>query len=315
MKAIQLLGPKGQATITLTSSLPRPVPQAHQLLIRVHSAGVTADEISWPEVYKTSTRIPGHDISGVIAELGPEYNGPLSVGDQVYAMLHVDRGQGQAEYVTAFDDEVALKPKTIGHSEASALPIPILTAVEALERHAKVERGSRILVTGASGAVGVMLVQLAKRLYDAHVVALASASKHDHLRELGAAEVVDYATPGWETRISVDAVVDTVGGEILSKSWETLKGQGSIVTVADPPPPWAFTDEVPKELGLHPGVAYKYFVISTDSKALSKVARMIDNGEVVCLPVVPFPVSDAVAAWSAASQRGRKGKIVIDFVR
>ncbi|KAK0614700.1 hypothetical protein B0T14DRAFT_437162 [Immersiella caudata] len=315
MKAVQILGEKGHAKLGLTDSLPRPVPQRQEVLIQVHSAGVTADEISWPEVYKTPSRVPGHDISGVVAGLGPDYCGPLTVGTEVFAMLHADRGQGQAEYVTAFDDEIALKPKTIGHSEASALPIPILTAFEGLSQHAKLTSGSRILVTGASGAVGVMVVQLAKRLFNAHVVALASTEKHGYLRELGAAEVVDYTAPGWEDHVGVGAVFDTVGGAVLSQSWGALKDQGSIITVSDPPPPWAFSDELPKELESHPGVRYKYFVVSTDSEALSKVAGMIDNGEVTCLPVVPFPVSDAVAAWSAAAQRGRKGKVVIDFVR
>jgi len=315
MKAVQILGDRGAATIALTDSLPRPVPSGQEILIQVHAAGITADEISWLEVYKTPSRVPGHDISGVVAELGPDYKGPLSVGDEVFAMLDADRGQGQAEYATALDEEVAPKPKTISHAEAAALPIPILTAFEALSHHATLAPGSRILVTGASGAVGVMLVQLAKRLFGAEVVALASAQKHEYLRRLGASEVVDYKTPGWEAIASVDAVFDTVGGSVLSQSWKTLKqGHGAIVTVADPPPPWAFGREVPKELESNPEVKYVYFILSTDSKALSQVAGLIDKGEVVCLPVVEFPVSEALSAWSAAAERGRAGKVVIDFV-
>jgi len=245
----------------------------------VHAAGITADEVSWPEVYKTPSRIPGHDISGLIASLGPDYAGPLSVGDDVFAMLHADRGHGQAEYAIALDEEVALKPKTISHVEAAALPIPILTAFEALSKHAKLaSSGSRILVTGASGAVGVMLVQLAKRVFNAEVVALASPERHEYLRGLGAAETVDYNTPDWEEKIaSVDAVLDTAGGLTLSRSWKAIKSEGSLVTVADPPPPWALGQGDPVELAANPGVRYKYFVLSPDSGAMSRVAKMIDD--------------------------------------
>ncbi|KAK4163926.1 zinc-containing alcohol dehydrogenase [Cladorrhinum sp. PSN259] len=314
MKAVQLLGPQSSPRITLSKDLPAPSPKGTELLIRVHAAGITADEVSWPELYKTPSRIPGHDISGIIASLGPDYAGPFSVGDEVFAMLHADRGQGQAEYAVAADEEVALKPKSISHAEAAALPIPVLTAFEALTKYAKLEKGARILVTGASGAVGVMLMQLARKMLDAEVVALASLEKHEYLRGLGAAEVVDYNTPGWEESIaSVDAVFDTVGGSTLSRSWKVIKSQGSLVTVADPPPTWALGQGDPVELKAKPGVRYKYFVLSPDSGAMLKVAKMIDDVEVVPLPVVVFPVSEAVAAWDAAGKRGRKGKIVIDF--
>ncbi|KAK1835034.1 Reticulon-4-interacting protein 1, mitochondrial [Podospora conica] len=318
MKAIQILGERGNRRLTLTSSLPKPIPKADEILIKVHAAGITADEVSWVEVYKTPSRIPGHDISGVIQELGPSYIGPLSVGDAVFAMLDADRGQGMAEYAIASPGEVAPKPGSISHAEAAALPIPVLTAWEALSRHANLAgRQARVLVTGGSGAVGVMAVQLAKVLFDAEVIALASGAKHEYLRQLpsGVSEVVDYNTPGWETEVGeVDAVLDTAGGEVLSKAWAAVKNDGVIVTVADPPPPWAFEKGVvPVELASKPDVRYVYFVVSVNAEALTKVAGFIDEGRVKGLPVVEFPVDEALDAWEYASRRGRPGKTVINF--
>ncbi|KAK0741566.1 hypothetical protein B0T18DRAFT_420377 [Schizothecium vesticola] len=317
MKAVQILGERGNYRLALASSLPKPVTKADQILIKVHAAGITADEVSWVEVYKTPSRIPGHDISGVIEELGPSYDGPLSIGDAVFAMLDADRGQGMAEYAVASASEVARKPKSVSHAEAAALPIPIITAWEALSRHAKLTPRSRVLVTGASGAVGVMATQLAKVLFDAEVVALASEARHEYLRRLpsGVSEVVDYKTPGWETKIGeVDAVFDTVGGEVLSKAWSTVKSNGVIVTVADPPPRWALEKGVvPAELASKPGVRYIYFVLSVDAEALSRVAGFIDEGRVKGLDVIEFPTDQALDAWAYASHRGRLGKTVINF--
>jgi NADPH:quinone reductase-like Zn-dependent oxidoreductase len=324
MKAIQILGPKTHPRVTLNPSQPLPpTPNSNSdtrsLLIRVHSAGLTADETTWPELYTNPTRIPGCDISGAVAALPPTYTGPLSVGDAVYAMLHGDRGSGQAEYVYAREDEVALKPRTLSHAQAAALPIPVLTAWEALfKRAAPVRDGARVLVTGASGAVGRMVVQLAKqKLAGARVVALASQGKHEILQELGADETVDYATLGWEREVgakSVDVVFDAAGGEVLAKAWTTVKDDGVVVTVADPPPAWAFDKGVvPKETEGRPRLRHVYFIVSPDNEALREVTGLLDQGALKPLPVVEFPVDKGVEAWEFAKQRGRQGKAVINF--
>ncbi|KND91882.1 Reticulon-4-interacting protein 1, mitochondrial [Tolypocladium ophioglossoides CBS 100239] len=316
MKAIQVTGSKATPEIVLTESLPKPIPNGSHILIRVHAAGITADEVTWPELYDTPNRVPGHDISGVVEALGPDYRGPVSVHDSVYFMLRPAAGQGgQAEYALVAPEEIAPKPTTISHAEAAALPIPILTAWEAIFEHAKLEQGSRILVTGASGAVGVMLVQLATRLLGAEVTGLASAQNHAYLKELGASRVVDYRSPGWETSIKdMDAVFDTAGGSTLSKTWSTVKPHGIIVTVADPPPPWASGKEQPDELHTYPDVKTKYFIVTAQAGPLAKVAALIDDGSVKPLPVKVFPADEAVEAWSYASQRSRHGKGVIEFV-
>ncbi|KAL2178340.1 uncharacterized protein P884DRAFT_197898 [Thermothelomyces heterothallicus CBS 202.75] len=345
MKAIQIIGPKSEPTVSLNGSHPLPTPDSSgsELLIRVHSAGLTADELTWPELWSplhNPTHVPGFEVSGVVAELPPAYTGPLAVGDEVYAMLHLDRGKGQAEYVYARPGDVAPKPRSLSSAQAAALPIPALTAWEALFKRAWPSGPSsssssspsssplRVLVTGASGAVGSMVVQLAKNSKvmgkEVQVVALASAAKHGYLRELGADETVDYHddndAEGWERKVgigSVDAVFDAAGGEVLARAWATVKDDGVVVTVADPPPAWA-TDKgpgaVPKELDGRPGVRYIYFIVSPSGETLSKIAGLIDEGTVKPLPVIEFPVDKAVEAWDFARQRGRQGKVVVNFV-
>ncbi|KAK4072917.1 uncharacterized protein Triagg1_5594 [Trichoderma aggressivum f. europaeum] len=316
MRAVQILGSQNDHRIILSDTLPRPSPTGNQVLIKVHAAGITADEIIWPELYASSNRVPGHDISGTIDALGPQYSGPLSLGQSVYAMIDAEAPQGgQSEYAIAMPNEIAVKPSSISHAEAAAIPIPALTAWEAIFKHSNLDKGCKILVTGASGAVGVILVQMAKKLLNAEVIGLASSSNHAMLAKLGTDQVLDYNNADWNEKIhGVDAVFDTVGGEILSKTWTTVKGTGIIVTVGDPAPNWAFGRGQPEELQNHPEVKWLHFIVSPDGDALSRVASIIDDGTLKPIPVVAFEVEEAVEAWEFAAQRGRKGKAVIKFV-
>lgn len=207
MKAVQVQGDSSSPKVVTTDSLPEPKqPQGSEILVRVHAAGITGDELQWPELYSRPSRVPGHEISGIITALGPEYRGPLVISQEVFAFTSAETGQGQAEYVICHANEVVPKPTSISHQEAAALPIPLLTAWEGIMDHGRGIRkpGMRILITGASGAVGRMAVQIAA-LNGAYVIALASARYSDVLRELGAHEVVDYNNTsegeGWETRV------------------------------------------------------------------------------------------------------------------
>ncbi|KAJ4117538.1 hypothetical protein NW768_010901 [Fusarium equiseti] len=314
MKAVQILGDASSPKIATTHSVRKPTPTNSEILIHVHAAGITGDEVTWPEVYQTPTRIPGHDISGTIVSFGPDYSGPLSIGQEVFALIAADRGEGQAEFAICKAEEVAPKPTLLSHAEAAVLPIPALTAWEAITDHSHITSDMRVLVTGASGSVGRLYVQLVKQLSGAHVIALASKRNHDLLKTLGADELIDYASPNWEISIkNVDLVFDTVGGEILSKTWEIVKPDGTIVTVGDPAPAWAFNDEEAPESLRYPGVKYKHFIVSPNPKRLAEVASMVDGGLLKPLAVKTFPFEGGVEAWDDARQRGRDYKVVIEF--
>ncbi|KAH6622622.1 hypothetical protein F5144DRAFT_594942 [Chaetomium tenue] len=327
MPAIQILGPKTNPTITLNPTQPLPPTDPSAVLIRVHSVGLTADELGWPELYHNPTRIPGCDVSGTIAALPTttpvvttSSGRPLQLGDAVYTMQPADHGSGQAGYAYAQPQHLAHKPGQLTHAQAAALPIPVLTAWEGLFRRAgAVSEGGRVLVTGASGAVGRSVVQLVKREIGGkgvRVVAVASKGRVEEVRGLGADEVVDYGVEGWEEGVGrVDVVFDVVGGEVLEKSWRLVRDDGVLITVSDPPPAWAFDKSVvPPEVEGRPQLKYVYFIVSPDGEALEKVAGLIDEGALQPLPVVEFPLEKAVEAWEFAKQRGRQGKVVINFV-
>ncbi|KAK7701636.1 hypothetical protein SLS64_010084 [Diaporthe eres] len=293
----------------------KPTPRNDEVLIKVHAAGITGDEVLWPELYSTATRIPGHEVSGIVSATGPDYHGPLAVRQEILAFIAADRGEGQAEYAICLANEVAPKPASLSHGEAAALPIPFLTAWEAIVDHGNAKPGMRVLITGASGAVGSLAVQIATNLTGCHVTALASSRNHDSLRRLGASEVVDYNSPDWEHQVQdIDLVFDTVGGDILTKTWETVKKDGTIITVGDPPPPWAFgRGEAAESINL-PGVQYKHFIVSPSSGRLAKLSGMLDDGSIEALAVRSFRVDEAEQAWTHARMRNRGPKVVVNFV-
>ncbi|KAG7409331.1 putative zinc-binding oxidoreductase [Fusarium oxysporum f. sp. rapae] len=312
MKAVQILGDMSSPKLTTNFSMKKPEPVKSDIMVRVHAAGVTGDEIMWPETYRRLSRIPGHDISGVITAFGPDYSGLLQVGQEVFAFLSAHTGEGQADYVVCTPDEVALKPASLSHAEAAALPIPVLTAWEVLD-YAEIHAGTRVLVTGASGAVGQQFVQLLKHLTGAYVIALASATNKQLLGD-SPDEIVDYKTPNWEKSVqNIDVVFDTVGGEVLAKTWETVKSDGMIITIGDPAPSWAFGGDEPSESLSLPGVRYKYFIVSPNGERLGKMARLFDEGVIKPLAVKTFPFDQAVEAWEHARQRGKSYKVVVEF--
>jgi NADPH:quinone reductase-like Zn-dependent oxidoreductase len=121
-----------------------------EVLVRVHAAAITRDELEWP--VDRLPAIPSYELSGVVVESG----------DEVYALTPFDRDGVAAEYAVVPADVLAPKPLRLSHVEAAALPMGGLTAWQALFVHGRLARGERVLVTGASGGVGHIAVQLAR---------------------------------------------------------------------------------------------------------------------------------------------------------
>ena len=127
-----------------------PSPGPGEVLVRVHAAAITRGELEWP--VDRLPAIPSYELSGVVVD----------GGEEVYALTPFDRDGVAAEYAVVPADVLAPKPSRLGHVEAAALPMGGLTAWQALFVHGRLARGERVLVTGASGGVGHIAVQLAR---------------------------------------------------------------------------------------------------------------------------------------------------------
>ena len=128
-----------------------PSPGPGEVLVRVHAAAITRDELEWP--VDRLPAIPSYELSGVV----------VGSGDEVYALTPFDRDGVAAEYAVVPAELLARKPLRLSHVEAAALPIGGLTGWQALFVHGRLVRGERVLITGGSGGVGHIAVQLARQ--------------------------------------------------------------------------------------------------------------------------------------------------------
>jgi NADPH:quinone reductase-like Zn-dependent oxidoreductase len=305
MKAIRIHCRGGPETLVYEDA---PVPELRpgDALVRVRAAGVSPAEFTWhiwetPDGRSRLPMIPSHEVSGVVAAVAPDVRG-VEVGDAVYGLTDFLRDGGAAEYLAARAEELAPKPRSLGHAAAAATPLSALTAWQALFDHARLLPGQRVLIHGGAGGVGTFAVQLA-RWRGARVVATASARDLDFVRDLGADDVVDYrATPFDAVVRDVDVVLDSVGGAVTERSWSVLRPGGMLVTIVRQPPDWAAGRAA---RGL-------FILVEPSQRQLNELSRLIDAG--VIRPVVEavLPLNRAREAYERGISGHPRGKLVLE---
>jgi NADPH:quinone reductase len=231
MKAYVVEHPEGAFTEV---DLPRPVPTAGQVLVRVHASGVNPldTKIRAGKAAHAKQPLPavlGLDLAGSVEEVGPGVS-TFRPGDEVYGMVGGVGGlQGTiAEYVVANADLLALKAKSLSMREAAALPLVTITAWEGIVDRAKVQSGQKVLVHAGAGGVGYLAVQLAKAR-GAEVFATVSPDKRGIIEGLGVT-AIDYRSFSPEQYVALhtggegfDVVYDTVGGGTIDASFVSVK--------------------------------------------------------------------------------------------
>lgn len=289
--------------------LPRPVPGHGEILIRVHAIGVNPTDWQHRSMGIFLGEPPftvGWDVSGTVMDTGLGVS-IFTKGDEVFGMLPYPSDAGAyAEYVAAPARAFALKPRTLTHVEAAALPMVSLVAWQALVDTAHVQTGQRVLVQAAAGGIGHVGVQVAKAL-GAYVIATASGDEKIALaHKLGADEVIDYRNINVaDAAHDVDVVLDTVGGETRARSLQTLKSGG--ILVSSIPSNVEELDAAARRLG----VRARTLIVEHDRGALTAIAELADGGLLRPHVWKTYPLSKAGAAH-ADGEAGRViGKIVL----
>jgi NADPH:quinone reductase-like Zn-dependent oxidoreductase len=306
MKAVRIHKYGGPEVLQYEEA-PRPKPAATELLIRVHAAGV--NPIDWyvreghvKDIFPHSFPfVPGWDVSGILEEVGAGVT-QFKPADEVYSVPDPLRDGAYAEYITVRESEVALKPKSLHHVHAAAVPLAALTAWQTLFDTAKLEPGQRVLIHAAAGGVGHFAVQLAKSK-GAHVIATASTKNYELLRELGADETIDYTRQRFEdVARDIDVVLDLIGGDTQERSWQVLKKGGALLSIVQPP-----SAEKAKELGVRAA-----FVASHPNGAqLAEIGKLIDAGKIKPTIDRILPLSEARRAHELSQSGHTRGKIVL----
>jgi NADPH:quinone reductase-like Zn-dependent oxidoreductase len=211
-----------------------PVAGPGQVLVRMEATGVSFAEqqMRRGKYYDQPPFpfVPGYDLVGTVQSTGAGVE-PGLAGTRVAALLKVG---GWASHVLVDAADVVPVPEGIGAAEAETVVVNGITAWQMLHRKARVRAGQTILVHGANGGVGTVLVQLAHAA-GVNVIGTASPRHHDALREQGV-EPIDYRTPDLAARVrelaprGVDAVFDHVGGPSVVRSWHLLAPGGTLVS-------------------------------------------------------------------------------------
>lgn len=266
----------------------------------------------------------GHDVSGVITEVGPEVR-DFQVGDEIYARPRDLRIGTFAEQIAIDADDIALKPTTLSFEEAAAVPLVALTAWQALVDRAGVKPGQKVLVHAGAGGLGSTAIQVAKHL-GAHVATTASTKDIEKVRALGADEVVDYTSTDFAEVLSgYDVVLDSLGTASLEKSLTVLKPGGLAISVVGPPDPdfaaqlgqplmkpvLALMSRKIRSRAKKLGVRYSFLLMKANGTQLKTLAALYNDGTLQPVLDRTFPFADTIDAMAHLDQGKAKGKIVV----
>jgi len=313
------------------SEVDEPTMGDHDVLVRIEAASLNVlDEKIRVGEFKQLLpyRMPlilGNDLAGTVLAVGSAVTS-FAPGDEVYARPSADRIGTFAERIAVREIDLALKPTSISMAEAASLPLVALTAWQALVERGNLQAGQKVLIHGGAGGVGSIAIQLAKHL-GATVATTARTADHEFVRDLGADVAIDYRTEDVEQLLSgYDLVLDSVGGETLSKSLRILAPGAKVIGIAGPPDP-GFA----REIGLNPvlrlalaglsagirrearrlGVSYEFLFMRASGDQLREITRLVDGG--VIRPNVGRTVAfdQAPDALARLHDRGFRGKAVV----
>jgi NADPH:quinone reductase-like Zn-dependent oxidoreductase len=287
---------------------PTPVPEAGEVLVRVHAAGVNPVDWKMREGYMKDM-IPhampltlGLEVSGTIEAVTAGVQG-FNKGDAVYGRMNMVKVGGYAEYAVASPAEITRKPASIDHVHAAGVSLAGLTAWQSLFDAAAIDLapGQTILIHGGAGGVGSLAVQLA-HWRGAKVLATASTRNQEFLRELGADVAIDYSKQRFEeVAKGVDAVLDTVGGDTEARSYGVVKPGGVFASLVGPP-----SADKAKALGLR-----AMMVIANQSEPLKQLSELIDRKQLKPFVSEVLPLADARKAHELSQSGHVRGKIVL----
>jgi len=283
------------------SDMPYPRAAQNDVIVRVHAAGFTPGELDWPTTWTDRSgrdrtpSVPGHDLSGVVVELGHGTTG-LTVGQRVFGLVPWARNGSLAEYAAVEARNLAPLPADVDHTVAAAVPISGLTAWQALIDHARLTTGQTVLIHGAAGGVGSIAVQLAREV-GARVIGTGRAADRDTALGLGVNAFLDLQADKLEDAGEVDVVFDVIGGEIRDRSTALVRASGTLVTTV------SVQAVQPKD-----GRAI-FFVVEADRSQLANLAQRLRDGRLKPIVGAVRPLAEAPTAF--APDRRTPGKTII----
>jgi NADPH:quinone reductase-like Zn-dependent oxidoreductase len=310
----------GSPDVLKLEDVEKPAPDSGQVLIRVRAAAV--NPLDWHYMRGTpyiarlgmglrkpkSTRL-GVDFAGVVESVGPNVT-QFKPGDEVFGA----RTGALAEYVTAREDRVVLKPANLTFEQAAAAPVAAITALQGLRDQGRIQPGQKVLINGASGGVGTFAVQIAKS-FGAEVTGVCSTRNVEMVRSIGADHVIDYTKEDF-TRTSqhYDLILDMVGNHSLLKLRRVLRPEGKYIMVGGRSGRWIAP--FPRALSARMlswfvSQDMRFFVAQLNKEDLTTLHDLMQAGKVT--PVIDrrYSLSEAPEAIRYLEAGHARGKVII----
>ena len=313
------------------AEMPTPKIGEYEVLAEIHAASINPVDFKIRDgkvkllvKYKVPL-ILGNDFSGVVVKVGTKVT-RFKVGDEIYARPRKSKIGTFAEYIAIHEDDIALKPENLSFEEAASIPLVGLTTYQALTDILHLQKGQKILIQAGAGGVGTFAIQLAK-LMGATVATTASEAGANLVKSLGADKIINYKTEKFEEILkNYDAVFDTLGGELLEKSFEVIKSGGKIVSVSGLPnarfgkeygsgffKTLLFSAASHKLTALEKkhNVQYIFLFMKPSGEQLRIIANFIETGKIKPIIDRVFPFENAQKAMEYAESGRAKGKIIL----
>ncbi len=310
----------GSPDVLQFKEVEKPLPQDHQLLIKVHAASVNTLDLALRGpllariitggLLKPKDQRLGVDLAGRVEAVGSNVT-QFQPGDEVFG-----RGLGAfAEYACAREDAVVLKPTTMTFEAAAAAPVAALTALQGLRDKGNIQPGQKALIQGASGGVGTFAVQIAKS-FGAEVTAVCSTQNVDLVRSIGADQVIDY-TQEDVTRNGqqYDLILAVNGYHSILAYRRALRPTGRYVMVGASKA--HLYQALLQVMLLGPVISragrqkMRFFITKPNQEDLVFVKELLESGKVA--PVIDrrYPLSETAEALRYLEEGHARGKVVI----
>ncbi|MGG7619021.1 NADP-dependent oxidoreductase [Bacillus coreaensis] len=313
------------------AEMPTPEIGEYEVLAEIHAASINPVDFKIRDgkvkllVKYKMPLILGNDFSGVVAKVGAKVT-RFKVGDEIYARPRKSKIGTFAEYIAIHEDDIALKPNNLSFEEAASIPLVGLTSYQALTDILQLQTGQKIFIQAGAGGVGTFAIQLAK-LMGATVATTVSEAGANLVKSLGADEIINYKTEKFEKKLkNYDAVFDTLGGEILEKSFEVIKSGGKLVSVSGLPNArfgkeygsgffktllFSAASHKLTKLEKKHNVQYSFLFMKPSGEQLRIIANFIETGKIKPIIDQVFPFEDAQKAMEYAESGRAKGKIIV----
>lgn len=325
----------GPEVLEIRASVGVPDLKPQEVLVRARAVSVNPLDLRVRSGYGRSIFEPllplilGRDVSGEVVAVGASVSS-LVLGQEVFGALHPTAVRGTyADYCVLSEDELSVKPSSVSHVEASAVPFAALTAWRALKCTARISKGQRLLVLGGGGAVGLAAIQLAVAA-GCSVSTICGSRSIERVMAVGAEEAIDYKTEDIQLAIKgqFDAVLDTIGVpeterigvNLLKKGGHYMTLQGEAASFADRyglfiglPAATAILLKKKLQYKYSHGIEYGWTYMRADAEGLDEVGRLLEAGKMKIPVEKTFPIAEARQAHEAKEKRLISGKVVLQL--